>query len=122
MKSPIALAAAITAAAAVTPSSALASSGFARPDDRAVGPRALFVTTVGSPADLGHVRPDDRAVGSRSAGLSVRASTPIVVRVTRPGFDWGDAGVGAGAGAGLVLLVLGGSLLVRHGKDELRTA
>jgi hypothetical protein len=121
MKSPIALAAVVAAAMALT-SSALASSGAARPDDRAVGPRSEPATTVVSPAEFGHIRPDDRAVGSRSTGVSVPVSTPVVVRVTRPGFDWGDAGVGAGAGAGFVLLAFGATLLVRHGRNDLRTA
>ena len=122
MKSLIALATAVTAGVALTASAALASSDMARPDDRAMGPRSEPATAVVSPVDLGHVRPDDRAVGSRSTGESVPASAPVVVRVTRSGFEWGDAGIGAGAGAGLVLVVLGGFLVVRQRKTEPRMA
>jgi len=92
-----------------------------RPDDRAVirGPGG---TTSDAAANLGHRRPDDRA-GLRGTGVvSVPIATPIVVDATRPGFDWGDAGVGAAAGAGLVLLLFGASLLVRHARTEPRPA
>ena len=90
-----------------------------RPDDRA-GVRGSGGPTAGAVPNVGHIRPDDRA-DPRGTGLaSAPIATPVVVHITRPDFDWGDAGLGAAAGAGVVLLLFGASLLVRHARTEPR--
>src|SRR5262249_4310046 len=122
MKSLIAFVTVTMAGVALAASSALASNGITRPDDRAIGPRSEPATAVFSGSDFGHVRPDARPVRSRSTEVSTPASAPVVIHATGSGFEWGDAGIGAGAGAGLVLVVLGGLLLVRHTRTDPRTA
>jgi hypothetical protein len=97
----LAFAAAGVTAAAVAGSPALASPGYLRPDNRAVGP---------------HPDPATSPVSARAP----TARTVVVVRVTHPGFDWRDAAIGAAAGAGLVLLLLGASLLIRRAGREPR--
>ena len=95
-------------------------SGYVRPDDRA-GIRGPGGSTASPAASFG-VRPDDRA-GIRGIGVvNAPVGTPVVVRVSRPGFDWGDAGIGAASGGGLVLLLLGASRLVRRAHTEPRPA
>ena len=91
-----------------------------RPDDRA-GVRITGSSPADAASNLGRVRPDDRPGFRGTGSVSAPIATPLVVHVTRPVFDWGDAGVGAAAGAGLVLLLLGASLLVRHARTEPRT-
>jgi hypothetical protein len=74
---------------------------------------------AGQPADLRS--PDTRDVAA--GRLPSANSEPLQITVVRPGgFSWSDAGIGAGAGAGLVLLLVGGSLLVRLGRTEPRPA
>jgi hypothetical protein len=51
-----------------------------------------------------------------------KAPQVMVVKVSRPqvssssGFDWTDAGIGAGGALGLVLIAVGGTLVVAHGR------
>jgi len=121
MKALVALEAAVLLAAAFASSAA---ADHARPDDRAVGARSVPppLEAGSSAATLNYAsstRPDDRA-GLRGAGASAPVSTPLAVHVDRPGFDWGDAGIGAVAGAGLVVLLLGAAALIRHERAELR--
>jgi hypothetical protein len=84
---------------------------------------AAWTIGAGQPASLAvDLRsPDTRDV---AAGRFPSAnSEPVQITVVRPGgFNWSDAGIGAGAGAGLVLLLVGGSLLVRLGRTEPRPA
>ncbi len=81
---------------------------------------AAAIVGIAAPAaraghqDLG-LRPDDRA-GFRGTGVvSAPISTPVIVRVTPGGFDWGDAGVGAAGVFGLMLLAGGVAIVSRHG-------
>jgi hypothetical protein len=92
-----------------------------RPNDRA-GIRGPGGSTADGGASLAQLRPDDRAGVRGTDVVSAAIATPVVVPVTRAGFDWSDAGIGAGAGAGLVLVLLGASLLVRHARTEPRPA
>jgi hypothetical protein len=43
---------------------------------------------------------------------------PVIVRVTRGGFSWGDAAIGATGGSGLTLLVGGAVFGVRRKADS----
>jgi len=147
MKAPVALAAAVFAAAAFAiPATAdTLAQGHVRPDDRAgilgpgrvTGPAATIVvrpndraglqgpvgSSTGAIQSFGNVRPDDR-FGARGTGgpSTPPIPAPIVVRVATRGFDWNDAAIGAVAGAGLILLLLGAALLHRHARTEPRTA
>lgn len=121
MKSLLALTAVVLGAAAfAVPALAdTPASGHVRPDDRA-GVRGPG-STAGPVPNIA-VRPDDRA-GIRGPGaVSAPIGTPVVVDLSGPDFDWGDAGIGATAGVGLVLLLVGASRLIRHARTEPRPA
>ncbi len=77
---------------------------------------AVIVGVAAPAARAGNqdLRPDDRA-GFRGTGVvSSPIATPVIVRVTPGGFDWGDAGVGAAGVFGLMLLAGGVSIVSRH--------
>jgi hypothetical protein len=69
--------------------------------------------------------PDLRSPDAQDAAEGRGAwNTPqvTVLKISRPqvssssGFDWTDAGIGAGGALGLVLLAVGGTLVVAHGR------
>jgi hypothetical protein len=92
--------------------------GNVRPDDRA------GIRGSSNPAadPVASVRPDDRAGLRGSGAVASSSEAPLVLRVQAPGFDWGDAGIGAAAGVGFVLLLVGGSRVVRVARTQPRPA
>ena len=75
--------------------------------------------------------PDLRSPDAQDAAEGRGAWTAprvMVVRISRPqvsnsgGFDWTDAGIGAGGALGLMLLAVGGTLVLAHGRRGARRA
>jgi hypothetical protein len=97
----------------------LAASAAAQPIQDLRSPDARDAATQVQPApDLRSPDAQDAAEG-RGAWNAPRV---MVVKMSRPqvsgsnGFDWTDAGIGAGGALGLVLLAVGGTLVVAHGR------
>jgi hypothetical protein len=107
----------------------------ARPDDRAVGPRARAVTSiaavrvddrggirgVGSAHSTGvgatlastATRPDDR-VGVRAFDPTAAVTAAVAVAPRVDKFQWGDAGVGAAIAVAAMMLLAGIALAARR--------
>jgi hypothetical protein len=85
------------------------------PDDRAL-PRGTtpppdfvdrYVARTSAPSAQTNIHPDDRALPRATP-----VEPPTLVRVSDPGFDWTDFGVGAIGGFGIALSLTGAALLI----------
>jgi hypothetical protein len=72
---------------------------------------ALIVLVLASTAPL-QAAPSSRAPDRTATTQTPR---PVVVRLSRGGFDWTAAGIGAVVALGLMAVVGGGAVLLRNG-------
>lgn len=109
----------VLAVAALLAPSALAQSAvqriIAQERARSHDARVVGATPQATATPVQRIIAQEQARSHDPRLFGVPATTPIQI-VEPGGFRWGDAGIGAAVTVALMLLVLGTTLVVRHGR------
>jgi hypothetical protein len=101
----------LTSQAPATPVSRIIAQEQARSRDASV----LGLTSQAPATPVQRIMAQERARRNDPGLFGVPTATPIQI-VEPGGFHWGDAGIGAAAAVALMMLALGTTLVLRHGR------